>query len=130
MATLLKLALALLLVGSVLLAYLGPPPRHASDLWLRGTMLATAIAAYAAAGVALASGAIAVGVVAIAGAGELICAAGWLSRGEPPPADDDDDSGGGGGGHGPRKPPPVDWDAFERAFGRYARERDRSSSPA
>ena len=131
MATVMKLALALLLLGSVLLAYFGPPPRYASDLWLRGTMLATGMAAFAVAAVALASGAIVAGAIAIACASELICAAGWLSRGDPPPADDDDDSGGGGGGgHGPKKPPPIDWDAFERAFGRYARERDRSSNPA
>jgi hypothetical protein len=72
------------------------------------------------------SGAILAGALALAGAGELVCAAGWLSRGDPPPADDDDDEGGGGGGGRGPKPPPIDWDAFERAFGRYAREREPS----
>lgn len=130
MATAVKLALALLLLGSVLLAYLGPAPRRPSDLRLRGVLLAVGMAGYLAAAVALASGAIVAGALAIACAGELLCAAGWLSRGDPPAADDDDDNGGGGGGGRGPKPPPIDWDAFERAFGRYARERDRSSSCA
>jgi hypothetical protein len=125
MATVMKLALALLLLGSVLLAYFGPPPRRSSALRVRGALLLAALAGYGSAVVALAAGAIALGAIATAGAGELVCAAGWLSRGDPPPADDDgEDGGGGGGGRGP-KPPPVDWDAFERAFGRYARERER-----
>jgi hypothetical protein len=125
MALAMKLLLALLLLGSVLFAYLGPPPRRPAGMRLRGGMLATGLAGYGAAAAALAAGAAALGVLAITLAGELVCAAGWLGRGDAPPADDDeDDGGGGGGGRGP-KPPPTDWDAFERAFRRYARERDR-----
>jgi hypothetical protein len=124
MALALKLLLAVLLLGSVLLAYLGPPPRRCAGIRLRGGMLGAGMAGYAASAAALAAGAIVPGVLAIALAGELVCAAGWLGRGDAPPADDEDDGGGGGGGRGP-KPPPLDWDAFERAFRSYARERDR-----
>jgi hypothetical protein len=124
MATALKVALAVLLFGSVVLAYFGPPPRHSFGLRLRGAVLVAGVAAYAIAALALAAGAILAAGLAIAVAGELVCAAGWLSRGDTPPADEDDDDGGGGGGRGP-DPPPVDWDAFERAFGRHVRERER-----
>jgi hypothetical protein len=125
MATALKVSLAVVLFGSVLLAYFGPPPRHSVGLRLRGALLVAGVAVYAVAAVALAAGAILAGGLAIALAGELVCAAGWLSRGDAPPTDeDDDDGGGGGGGRGP-DPPPVDWDAFERAFGRHVRERER-----
>jgi len=126
MPTALKLSLAVLLLGSVLLAHLGPPPQRRVGLRVRGALLATGVVAYATAGVALAAGSVVPGVVAVVLAGELVCAAGWLGRGDAPPAadDDDDGGGGGGGGRGPT-PPPVDWDGFERAFRRYARERDR-----
>jgi hypothetical protein len=125
MATAMKVSLALLLLGSVVFAYLGPPPQRSFGLRLRAGLLVSGLAGYAVAAAALASGAIAFGACTIAVAGELVCAAGWLGRGDAPPADDDgDDGGGGGGGRGPN-PPPVDWDAFERAFRRHARERDR-----
>lgn len=125
MATAVKLTLALLLVGSVLFAYLGPPPRRQVDLRVRGVLLGFGMTAYGVAGVALATGSIAAGALSIAVAGELVCAAGWLSRGNAPPTDEDDDGGGGGGGGRGPKPPPIDWDAFEQAFRRYARDRDR-----
>lgn len=125
MPTVVKLSLVVLLVGSMLLAYFGPPPRRHVDLRLRGGLLATGVAGYALAVVALATEAVIAGALTMVLASELVCAAGWLGRGDLPPADDDDDDdGGGGGGRGP-KPPPPDWDAFERAFRRYARERDR-----
>lgn len=125
MALALKLALAVLLVGSVLLAYVGPPPRQAVDGRIRGTMLASGIASYGLAAAALATGALVAGALALALAGELVCAAGWLGRGDSPPSDDEDGGGGGGGGGRRPKPPPPDWDAFERAFRHYARERER-----
>lgn len=128
MTTATKLLLAVVLLGSVLLAWFGPPPRRQVDLWLRGTLLAIGLAGYAGAAAAFATGSALAGVLALVAAGELVCAAGWLGRGDAPPADEDDDGGGGGGGRGP-KPPPVDWDAFERAFRRYARER-RERQPA
>lgn len=125
MAIAAKLSLALILLGSVLFATLGPPPRRSGGVRLRAAMLMTGIATYGLAAVALAEGALVAGAIAIAVAGELLCAAGWLGRGDAPPSDeDDDDGGGGGGGRGP-KPSPPDWDAFERAFRHYARERDR-----
>jgi hypothetical protein len=125
MAPALKLTLALLLCGSIACAYLGPPPRRRVGLRVRAGVLATAMLGYVVAAVAFAAGSSAPGALAIVFAGELLCAVGWLARGEAPPADEDDggEGGGGGGGRGP-KPPPADWDAFERAFRRYARERD------
>jgi hypothetical protein len=129
MATAMKLLIALVLLGSVLLAWFGPPPRRHVELWLRGALLAVGLAGYAGAAAAFATGAAVPGALALALSGELVCAAGWLGRGEAPPADEDDDGGGGGGGGRGPKPPPVDWDAFERAFWRYARERTRPRQP-
>jgi hypothetical protein len=120
-----KLALGALLLASVAFAYAGPPPRRSVAGRVRGTLLLAGVGGYAAAAAALAGGAVAVGAAAIAVAGELVCAAGWLGRGDAPPRDDDGDDGGGGGGGRRPKPPPPDWDAFERAFRRYARERER-----
>lgn len=120
-----KVTLALLLTGSVLFAYLGPPPRHQVHLRVRGALLMIGLASYGLAAAALATGALLAGGLALALAGELVCAAGWLGRGQAPPSDDDGDDGGGGGGGQRPKPPPSDWDAFELAFRRYARERER-----
>jgi hypothetical protein len=125
MAVSAKVTLALLLVGSVLLAYFGPPPRRPVALRVRGALLLAGVAGYAIAAVALATGSLLAGALVLALASELMCAAGWLGRGQAPGGEDDgDDDGGGGGGRRP-KPPPPDWDAFELAFRRYARERDR-----
>jgi hypothetical protein len=129
MATAVKLLIAALLLGSVLLAWFGPPPRRHVDLWLRGTLLAIGLAGYAGAAAAFATGAALPGALALAAAGELVCAAGWLGRGEAPPTDEDDDGGGGGGGGRGPNPPPIDWDAFERAFWHYARERKPPRQP-
>lgn len=125
MALATKVTLALLLVGSVGFAYLGPPPRRRVGLGVRGVLLSSGFAGYAAAATALAAGAIVPGALALVLAGELVCAAGWLGRGDAPPSDDDGDDGGGGGGGRRPKPPPPDWDAFERAFRRYARDNER-----
>ena len=125
MAVATKIMLALLLLGSVGLAYLGPPPRRHVGLGVRGAVLSSGVVGYVGAVAALAAGAIVPGALVLALAGELVCAAGWLSRGDAPPSDDDGDDGGGGGGGRRPKPPPIDWDAFERAFRRYARERER-----
>lgn len=124
MATVVKISLAGLLVGSMLIAYLGPPPQRPTHLRLRGSLLALGLAGYALGAAALAADAALLGALVLVLASELVCAAGWLGRGDLPPADDDGDDGGGGGGGGPKGPPP-DWDAFERAFRSYARERDR-----
>jgi hypothetical protein len=125
MAPATKVALALLLLGSVGLAFLGPPPRRRVGVGMRATLLGAGMAGYVAAVVVLATGALLPGALLLALAGELVCVAGWLSRGDAPPSDDDGDDGGGGGGGRRPKPPPTDWDAFERAFRRYARERER-----
>ena len=125
MALAAKVTLALLLLASVAIAYLGPPPPWRVGLGVRSALLSAGMGGYLAAVAALAAGAIVPGALALALAGELVCAAGWLSRGEAPPSDDDSDDGGGGGGGRRPKPPPSDWDAFERAFRRYERERER-----
>ncbi|HMJ03171.1 MAG TPA: hypothetical protein VK506_09520 [Conexibacter sp.] len=125
MAVATKVALALLLVSSVLLAFFGPPPRRQVAVRVRGMILLAGLFGYGIAATALASGSLIGGALVLALAGELICAAGWLGRGEAPGSDDDGDDGGGGGGGRRPKPPPPDWDAFELAFRRYARERER-----
>ncbi len=125
MALAIKLALALLLLGSAAFAYLGPPPRRQVGPNVRVTLLTAGVAGYVCAATALAAGVPVVAALALAVAGGFVCAAGWLGRGDTPPSDDDGDGGGGGGGGRRPKPPPTDWDAFERAFRRYARERER-----
>lgn len=125
MALTAKIALALLLLGSVGLAFLGPPPRRRTAPGLRGVLLSCGMAGYVASAAVLASGALVPGALLLVAAGELVCAAAWLSRGDAPPSDDDGDDGGGGGGGRRPKPPPTDWDAFELAFRRYARDRER-----
>jgi len=116
-----KLALALLVIGSAGLAHLGPPPRRSVAMGVRGALLAVA-----ALGCATGAAALVPGSLALVLAGELMCAAGWLGRGEQPGDGGDDDEGGGGGGGRRPKPPPWDWDAFEASFRRYARERERA----
>lgn len=128
MSTGVKLALATVLFGSLLVAYFGPPPARRVDIRVRAATLMSGLACYLVAAIALTSGAAVTGLLALALATELLCAAGWLGRGDSPGTDEDEGGGGGGGGggRGP-KPPPLDWDwdAFEQAFRRYARERDR-----
>lgn len=126
MALAMKLALALLVVGSAGLAHLGPPPRRTAGAAVRTALLAVAALGCAAGTAALALGALIPGALALVLAGELMCAAGWLGRGEQPGDGGDDDDGGGGGGGRRPKPPPWDWDAFEAGFRRYARERERA----
>ena len=125
MALVPKVTLAVLLLASVGIAYLSPPPQRRVSLAVRSAVLSLGMGGYLAALAALAAGAIVPGVLALVLAGELVCTAGWLSRGDAPPADDDGEDGGGGGGGRRPKPPPPDWDAFERAFRRYARDHER-----
>jgi hypothetical protein len=125
MALALKVTLAVLLLASVGIAYLGPPPQRPVSFTVRSAVLSVGMGGYLAAVVALAAGQLVPGIFALALAGELVCTAGWLSRGDAPPSDEDSDDGGGGGGGRRPKPPPPDWDAFERAFRRYARDRER-----
>ena len=127
MATALKLTLALLLIGSLLGAYLAPPPARRVDVRVRGLLITIGLASYAVAALALTTGSVLAGVIALLFASELVCAAGWLGRGDSPGTDEDEGGGGGGGGGRGPKPPPLDWDwdAFEQAFRRYARDRDR-----
>ncbi|HEY4280146.1 MAG TPA: hypothetical protein VGM91_18125 [Conexibacter sp.] len=128
MTTTLKLLVGFVLIGSMLLACLAPPPSRPVAMRVRWMMILFGLVGYALAAVALSSGSIVGGVLALALASELVCAAGWLGRGDSPGTDEDEGGGGGGGGggRGP-KPPPLDWDwdAFEQSFRRYARDRDR-----
>lgn len=125
MATAVKLSLATLLIGSILLAYLGPPPQREYDLRLRGGLLLAGLACYVVSAVALTRGSVVLGVLVLAFASELICAASWFGRGGSTGTDEDEGGGGGGGGGRGPKPPPLDWDwdSFEQAFRRYARDR-------
>jgi hypothetical protein len=125
MALATKVTLAALLLASVGFAYLGPPPRRRIGLGARCVVLSVGVGGYLAAVAVLAAGALVPGALLLALASELVCMAGWLSRGDAPPSDEDSDDGGGGGGGRRPKPPPPDWDAFERAFRHYARERER-----
>lgn len=127
MSTGLKLVLGLFLIGSLLAAYLAPPPSRQVALRVRGALLVVGLLCYVVAAFALTSGAVMGGVLALAIASELVCAAGWLGRGDSPGTDEDDGGGGGGGGGRGPKPPPLDWDwdAFEHGFRRYASDRDR-----
>jgi len=126
MALATKLALAVLVIGSAGFAHLGPPPRRSVGIEVRGTLLAIAALGCAAGAGAIAFGGLVPGALSLVLAGELMCAVGWLGRGDSPPSDDDGDDGGGGGGGRRPKPPPWDWDAFEAGFRRYARERERA----
>lgn len=126
MALATKVALALLVLGSAGVAHLGPPPRRCAALGVRGALLGAAALGCAAGAAAFALGALVPGALALVVAGELMCAAGWLGRGESPSDGDEGDDGGGGGGGRRPKPPPWDWDAFEAGFRRYARERERA----
>lgn len=126
MALATKAALVLLVLGSAGLAHLGPPPRRCAGVGVRGALLGVAGFGCACGAAALVLGALVPGALALVLAGELMCAAGWLGRGEPPADGGDDDEGGGGGGGRRPKPPPWDWDAFEASFRRYARERERA----
>jgi hypothetical protein len=127
MATAVNVSIAALLIGSLLAASLGPPPARPIGMGVRVALLLAGLGCYAVAAVTLTAGAIAAGLLALALASELLCAVGWLGRGDSPGTDEDDGGGGGGGGGRGPKPPPLDWDwdAFEQAFRRYARERDR-----
>jgi hypothetical protein len=127
MATVLKLTIVLLLIGSLLVAYLAPPPARQVDLRVRGLLVGLGLLCYGIAAMALTTGSVLAGVLALTVASELVCAAGWLGRGDSPGTDEDEGGGGGGGGGRGPKPPPLDWDwdAFEQSFRRYARDRDR-----
>lgn len=115
-----KIGLALLLLVSVTLAYLGPPPQRRVGLGLRITILSIGMSGYLAALAAFAAGAIVLGALVLALAGELVCAAGWLSRGDAPPSDDDGDDGGGGGGRNPSRHPPIGMRSSARSAGMRA----------
>jgi hypothetical protein len=89
MALATKLGLGLLLVASIGFAFMGPPPRRRTAGGVRGALLSSGMAGYIAAAAALSAGALVPGALLLAAAGELVCAAGWLSRGDTPPSDDD-----------------------------------------
>ena len=83
MAAATKMMLALLLLVSVLFAYLGPPPRWRVPLRMRGALLTAGLIGYAAAAAALATGAIVAGALTLALAGATNIRAldrGWLSN--------------------------------------------------
>ena len=73
-------------------------------------------ACYAGGAAVVANGADLAGSLLIVAGIEASCVAAWLVRGaRDDGGGDDGGGGGGGGGSGPKLPPPIDWEAFDRA---------------
>lgn len=112
----LALPISALLVGSIWLAFFGPPPRSRASSATISALAGLSVTAYAA-GIVLAAHSVTAAGIAMAVGVEGLCAAGWLRRG----------GGGGGGGPGrdPGSEPPshdgpeLDWDEFDRARGEW-----------
>jgi uncharacterized membrane protein YgcG len=95
-----KVALAAIVCLSMWRAFLGAP----------------APATHRAAARVVAGGADVIGSLLIVAGIEASCVAAWLVRGaRDDGGGDDGGGGGGGGGSGPKLPPPIDWEAFDRA---------------
>ncbi|HSD78186.1 MAG TPA: hypothetical protein VLA98_12310 [Solirubrobacteraceae bacterium] len=121
-----KAGVAALLAASIARGFAGAPaarPRPGAA----GVLLLAAVALYAAATATLAAGRVgSSALLAIAGV-EAACASAWLARA---------DCGGGGGDGGdddapagPCGPPPIDWDAFDRARRDWEREPTTTPRP-
>jgi hypothetical protein len=118
-----KVALAVVLAGSIGAAFFGPRPRRRRPLALRALAVA-GLLLYAAAGVAVwAAGSVTAGALLVMAAVEVVCLAAWLARGRDddrrwPPEEDE----------GPDEPDPPggDFASFEAALRRWQRDRPRS----
>jgi hypothetical protein len=115
--TVVKAALAALVCASMLRAFLGAPAPSTHRRAARALLGLTAGCYAAGTLVVVAAGSDVVGSLLILAGIETSCLAAWLVRGARGGDDGGDDGGGGGGGggRGPRVPPPIDWDAFDRA---------------
>jgi hypothetical protein len=110
-----KVALAAIVCASMWRAFLGAPAPAAHRLAARGLLALTAACYGGGAIVVIAGGAELVGSMLIVAGIEASCVAAWLVRAARDDGGGDDGGGGGGGGSGPKLPPPIDWEAFDRA---------------
>jgi uncharacterized membrane protein YgcG len=121
-----KVALAAVVCASMWRAFLGAPA-PANHRAAARLLLALTAACYAGGAAVVASGADVLGSLLIVAGIEASCVAAWLVRGaRDDGGGDDGGGGGGGGGSGPKLPPPIDWEAFDRA--RRAWERTPTAS--
>ena len=110
-----KVALAAVVCASMWRAFLGAPA-PANNRAAARLLLALTAACYLAGAVVVSSGADVLGSLLIVAGIEASCVAAWLVRGaRDDGGGDDGGGGGGGGGSGPKLPPPIDWEAFDRA---------------
>jgi hypothetical protein len=112
-----KLGVDIVLVATVLLAFLGRPPRRRRS--------GRVIAAVTSAGLTMGTLGLLEEVFGLGPYGELlwpglgtICLARWLARAQSDEGGDD-----GGSETGDDEPPPPDWDAFDRAREDWSRPR-------
>ncbi|MEA2255877.1 MAG: hypothetical protein QOG35_1922 [Solirubrobacteraceae bacterium] len=121
-----KAGLAAIVCASMWRAFLGAPAPTVHRCAAR-VLFALTSACYVAGALAVVlGGGELLGALLIVVGIESSCVAAWLLRGSRRGDDGGDDGGGGGGGggRGPKAPPPIDWDAFDRA--RRAWDRDRT----
>jgi hypothetical protein len=120
-----KVALAAVVCASMWRAFLGAPAPASHRVAARTLLAITMLCYGGGAIIVVVGGAELVGSLLIIAGIETSCVAAWLVRGaRDDGGGDDGDGGGGGGGSGPRVPPPIDWEAFDRA--RRSWERDRT----
>jgi hypothetical protein len=111
-----KVALAAVVCASMWRAFLGAPAPANHRAAARLLLVHTVGCYGGGAIVVIAGGAELLGSMLIVAGIETSCVAAWLVRGaRDDGGGDDGDGGGGGGGSGPRLPPPIDWEAFDRA---------------
>ena len=110
-----KVALATVVCASMWRAFFGAPAQAAHRLAARVLLALTAACYGAGAGVVIAGGPELLGSLLIVAGIETSCVAAWLVRAARDDGGGDDGGGGGGGGRGPKLPPPIDWEAFDRA---------------
>jgi hypothetical protein len=115
--TIAKAALAVIVCASMLRAFLGAPAPGGHRAAARVLLSLTAACYAAGTAVVVTGGGDLLGSMLIVAGIETSCVAAWLVRGARGGDDGDDGGGGGGGGggRGPKVPPPIDWDAFDRA---------------
>jgi len=111
-----KVVLAALVCGSMWRAFFGAPASGSHRHAARFALVITA-ACYGGGFAVIAAGAgDLLGSLLIVAGIETSCLAAWLvraARGDDG-GGDDGGGGGGGGGRGPKLPPPIDWEEFDR----------------
>ncbi|HEX7299352.1 MAG TPA: hypothetical protein VF257_10105 [Solirubrobacteraceae bacterium] len=113
---LLKVALAAIVCASMWRAFLGAPAQASHRVAARALLVLTAGCYGAGAAIVIGDGPELLGSLLVVAGIETSCVAAWLVRAaRDDGGGDDGGGGGGGGGRGPKVPPPVDWDAFDRA---------------